>query len=104
MLGGVLLYALRGRRSVQARAWFGWTLLTEGGTVLLGIRMTGLPLSALFTMGYEWMSAFAALLFLAYNGARGRGGRALGRFFYAFYPAHVYVLYALSCALYPVLT
>ena len=59
----------------RAGAWFGWTLLTEGGTVLLGIHLTGLPLSALFTMGYEWMSAFAALLFLAYNGARGGGGR-----------------------------
>lgn len=103
ILGGVLLYALRGRRGVQAGAWFGWTLLTEGGTVLLGIHLTGLPLSALFTMGYEWMSAFAALLFLAYNGARGGGGRLLGRFFYVFYPAHVYVLYALSCALYPIL-
>ena len=91
ILGGVLLYALRGRRGVQAGAWFGWTLLTEGGTVLLGIHLTGLPLSALFTMGYEWMSAFAALLFLAYNGARGGGGRLLGRFFYVFYPAHIYV-------------
>ena len=37
ILGGVLLYALlRPSRGVQAGAWFGWTLLTEGGTVLLG--------------------------------------------------------------------
>ena len=36
----------------------------------------------------------------AYNGRRGRG---LKWAFYLFYPAHVYALYALSCALYPVL-
>ena len=81
-----LLYALRGRRGVQAGAWFGWTLLTEGGTVLLGIHLTGLPLSALFTMGYEWMSAFAALLFLAYNGARGAAAACLGGFSMRFTP------------------
>ena len=34
---------------------------------------------------------------LWYNGQRGRGHKAL---FYVFYPAHVYVFYALSWGLY----
>ena len=34
---------------------------------------------------------------LLYNGKRGRGCKPL---FYIFYPAHVYILYALSCLTY----
>lgn len=37
---------------------------------------------------------------LLYNGKRGRG---IKNFFYIFYPAHVYILYALSFAVYHVL-
>ena len=39
----------------------------------------------------------AAPLMLWYNGRRGGGHKLL---FYAFYPAHIYVLYALSWGLY----
>ena len=41
------------------------------------------------------MEVFAAPLMLLYNGQRGAGHKKL---FYWFYPAHVYVLYAASCA------
>ena len=54
----------------------------------------------MFTTAYEWYGALAALLMLCYNGERGRGPK---RFFYVFYPAHVYILYALSWAAYPLL-
>ena len=47
----------------------------------------------MFTLAYEWLSVFAVFFMLLYNGQRGRG---LKRLFYIFYPAHVYLLYALS--------
>ena len=40
---------------------------------------------------------FLAPLMLWYNGQRGGGHKLL---FYAFYPAHIYILYALSWGLY----
>ena len=39
----------------------------------------------------------AAVLMLAYNGTRGSGHKQL---FYWFYPAHVYLLYGVSCLVY----
>ena len=54
----------------------------------------------MFTTYYEWYGAFAGLLMLCYNGRRGGGHKT---FFYAFYPAHIYVFYALSCGLYALL-
>ena len=50
-------------------------------------------MSWMFTLAYEWLSVFAVFFMLLYNGQRGRG---LKRLFYIFYPAHVYLLYALS--------
>ena len=55
----------------------------------------GFRFSMMFTLAYEWMGAFAAVPMLLYNGQRGAG---LKRLFYIFYPAHVYLLYALSWA------
>ncbi|HIU15864.1 MAG TPA: Tat pathway signal protein, partial [Candidatus Ventricola intestinavium] len=51
----------------------------------------------MFTTYYEWYGVFAVIPMLCYNGKRGRGYKAL---FYAFYPAHIYVLYGLSCLVY----
>ena len=48
---------------------------------------------ALLTEAYQWMEIFSIPLMLLYNGERGRGYQKL---FYVFYPAHVYILYALS--------
>lgn len=60
----------------------------------------GFHWTQMFTTYYEWYGAFAGLLMLCYNGRRGSGHKAL---FYAFYPAHIYLFYALSWGLYVLL-
>ena len=94
ILGGVLLYALRERRLVQALVWAAWALFTDLGSVLW-LLQDGWGLGRLLLTCYQWMEVFAAPLMLLYNGQRGAGHKKL---FYWFYPVHVYVLYALSCA------
>jgi uncharacterized membrane protein len=39
---------------------------------------------------FQWLMAFAVIPLLLYNGKRGRGGKY---FFYAYYPAHIYLFY-----------
>ena len=94
ILGGVLLYALRERRLAQALVWAAWALFTDLGSVLW-LLQDGWGLGQLLGTYYQWMEVFAAPLMLLYNGQRGAGHKKL---FYWFYPVHVYVLYALSCA------
>ena len=73
--------------------------------ILYGVVYMGLMASAmapdfawwqLFTQYYEIYGILAAPLMLCYNGRRGGGHKLL---FYAFYPAHIYLLYALSWGL-----
>lgn len=94
ILGGVLLYALRERRRAQALVWAAWALFTDLGSVLW-LLQDGWGLGRLLLTCYQWMEVFAVPLMLLYNGQRGAGHKKL---FYWFYPVHVYVLYALSCA------
>ena len=94
ILGGVLLYALRERRLAQALVWAAWALFTDLGSVLW-LLQNGWGLGRLLLTCYQWMEVFAAPLMLLYSGQRGAGHKKL---FYWFYPVHVYVLYALSCA------
>ena len=94
ILGGVLLYALRERRLAQALVWAAWALFTDLGSVLW-LLQDGWGLGRLLLTCYQWMEVFAVPLMLLYNGQRGAGHKKL---FYWFYPVHVYVLYALSCA------
>ena len=56
-------------------------------------QMPDFAWSQLFTRYYEIYGILAAPLMLCYNGQRGGGHK---RLFYAFYPAHIYILYALS--------
>lgn len=93
ILGGVLLYALRERRLAQALVWAAWALFTDLGSVLW-LLQNGWGLGRLLLTCYQWMEVFAVPLMLLYNGQRGAGHKKL---FYWFYPAHVYLLYALSC-------
>lgn len=101
ILTGILLYGFRKKRRVQAGVFAGFTVLYYFLYALLVFsRFPEFHWTQMFTTVYEWYGALAALLMLCYNGERGRGPK---RFFYVFYPAHVYVLYALSWAAYPLL-
>ena len=91
---GILLYLFRGNRKVQAGAFAGFTMFYYMG--LMGSMVSRLPdfrWAQMFTVYYEWYGVFAVALMLCYNGKRGNGPKTL---FYAFYPAHVYLLYVLS--------
>lgn len=91
---GIALYLLRGRRSLQAAAFVLLTMLFDFVFPLVQLLGTeDFSMSLMFTLAYEWLSVFAVFFMLLYNGQRGRG---LKRLFYIFYPAHVYLLYALS--------
>ncbi|WP_325187601.1 TraX family protein [Oscillibacter sp.] len=98
---GVILYAFRRNRKAQAGAFVAGTMVFSFLLpLLLLFPSPEFHWTMMFTTAYEWYGALAAILMLCYNGERGRGPKA---FFYAFYPAHIYILYALSWAAYPLL-
>lgn len=98
LLAGIVLYVTRKSRRMQVAALVLVEFLWHFVLVYLTMRtQPGFELSQMFTIYYEWMGAvFAAPLLLCYNEKRGAG---YGRFFYAFYPAHIYILYGLSWVL-----
>ncbi len=98
MVIGILLYVFRKHRKLQVCAFSGFTFLYY--FVYFGHILSGLPdfaWSQMFVQYYEWYGVFAGLLMLCYNGQRGSGHQ---KFFYVFYPAHIYLFYALSWGLY----
>ena len=101
LLGGVLLYALRGHRPVQLGVWALNALLWD---LVLPFAMVHAQAdfvwTQMFTDYYEWFGVGAVVLMLLYNGRRGSGHKQL---FYWFYPAHIYLLYGASCLLYNVM-
>ena len=101
LLGGVLLYALRGHRPVQLGVWALNALLWD---LVLPFAMfhaqADFVWTQMFTDYYEWFGVGAVVLMLLYNGQRGSGHKQL---FYWFYPAHIYLLYGASCLLYNVM-
>ena len=101
LLGGVLLYALRGHRPVQLGVWALYALLWD---LVLPFAMVHAQAdfvwTQMFTDYYEWFGVAAAVLMGLYNGRRGSGHKQL---FYWFYPAHIYLLYGASCLLYNVM-
>lgn len=96
VLFGIVLYLFRKNRKLQGAAFVFACLLWD--IVRVRLMAPDLHLTDYFTTVYEWMEVFAVLPMLCYNGTRGRGSK---RLFYWFYPIHIYVLYALSCILYP---
>ena len=101
LLGGVLLYALRGHRPVQLGVWalnaLLWDLVLPFAMVC---RQDGFVWTQMFTAYYEWFGVGAVVLMLLYNGQRDSGHKQL---FYWFYPTHIYLLYGASCLLYNVM-
>lgn len=93
---GIALYLLRNRRIPQALVYGALTMVFYFAFPLIRLMGTpGFTASQMLTLAYEWMGVFAMIPMLLYNGQRGRGCKAL---FYIVYPAHVYLLYALSWA------
>ena len=98
LLGGALLYALRGRRKVQLTVWALVIFLCDFVlTFGMACRQEGFVWTQMFTNNYEWFGVAAVVLMRLYNGQRGSGHKQL---FYWFYPAHVYLLYGASCLVY----
>lgn len=94
LLGGMALFLFYKNRKLQIAIWAAVVLAWN---LYIGIAM-GIPFGMQWiTYHYEWMGVFAAIPMLLYNGKRGRG---LKQLFYVFYPAHVYVLWGLSLAVY----
>ncbi|MDR0642721.1 MAG: conjugal transfer protein TraX [Treponema sp.] len=84
---GVLFYALRKYRWAQALVPVAMGLLVA----FTGRGESGIP-------DAQWLMVFAALPILLYNGRRGWQAKY---FFYAFYPAHIYLFYLAAWFLRP---
>ena len=96
---GLVLYLFRRNRRAQVLAFAVFYFLY--GVVYMGLMASQMPdfrLERSSSPGTtECYGILAAPLMLCYNGQRGGGHK---RLFYAFYPAHIYILYALSWGLY----
>ena len=99
LIEGMILFGFSYAKNKKIRiyAYLVFELFT--GFVMVGHMMGGLSAEVLFFHAFEWMSIFAVPFMLCYNGERGKGS---SQFFYFFYPAHIYVLYALSILVFTV--
>jgi hypothetical protein len=79
VLMGVLFHVFRGRLLAQAMI-----------PVIFGLLCVYTSDSA------QYIMATAAIPILAYNGKKGPGGAFGKYFFYVFYPAHIYLFYAIA--------
>lgn len=97
VLAGIVMYAFSFFKNKEIRiwAWGAFALLWNFG--IMALFGGSFRIDFLFFNAYEWMEVLAIIPMLCYNGERGKGN---GKLFYVFYPAHVYVLYALSVLVY----
>ena len=101
ILIGIALYLFRQCRPLQWAAFVVLTMLFDFIRIIAVLGGSeGFAISQMFTDYYEWFGVFAVVPMMLYNGRRGRG---LKRLFYVFYPAHIYLLYALSWGVYLIL-
>ena len=97
LAGGLILYGLRNRRALQLTVFAGVELAWNAYM----INMMGMwNLHDLFAVAYEWLGVLSVLILAFYNGKRGRRNQ---KFFYWFYPVHVYLFYILSVFLYNIM-
>jgi hypothetical protein len=87
VLLGAAFYMLRKRRLIQA------ALVLAAGALNWYFSRTSPDAG-----NFQWLMVFAVIPMLLYNGKRGRGGKY---FFYAYYPAHIYILYCAAWLLRP---
>lgn len=94
---GVILYlfSLCKNKNIRIYAFLIFELVIHLG--LVAYLLGSFDIHALVFESYEWMAALSAIFMLCYNGERGRGN---SKFFYLFYPAHIYVLYGISVFIY----
>lgn len=99
LLEGLVIYALSHFKNKRIRVYgYGaFVLLWNFGLMML--FHVPFTYENIFFYAYEWMSVFSITFMLLYNGKRGQGN---GKFFYYFYPLHVYILYGLSILIYTV--
>jgi hypothetical protein len=92
VLFGILLYFSQNSKVKTALVF-----LLYSGFCFYSAASNGMDFNNLFIMNYEWMSIMALPFVLFYNNKKGHGYKHL---FYAFYPAHIWLLFILSNVLF----
>lgn len=100
IITGIVLYAFKESRKVQTVAFVissfimqvlfrGWVSAVTDPTFAWSQMLTDISY-------WHWFSIFTVFIFPMYNEQKGKGCKQL---FYWFYPAHLYILYGISCIL-----
>ena len=88
---GLLLYFLRKSPKRMSVGYCLYCAMQLGVSMMMAVSLH--DFGFLFFRMYQWMMIGSLPVMLYYNGKRGKGG---GRFFYWFYPAHIWILFVLS--------
>lgn len=87
----LIAYLFHGRRGMVA-------LLYTAYCLLIGVVLYGFPASLasggfdMFCVNSDWLGCLAVPFFFLYNGEGGRRRRFDKKFFYVFYPAHLWII------------
>lgn len=86
---GVMLYIFRNNRTKEVLIF----IIISLASLFMG---SGFNFHVTFVENYQWMMIFASIFMLLYSNKKGTGYK---KFFYIFYPSHIYILYILSILL-----